>query len=130
MRKLTRWSPISAHHVMMGASLEGHPPIAMLPATGESLRRERLRAKLSLIEVGERFRSGISRQRISKIEKQPAVSDEVAAAYRAAVKLAKAQIAAALEETNNRIAARRSGGGKIPGLLARDFENRKLDHVR
>lgn len=96
------------NHVMMGAGLEGHPPIATLPTAGESLRRERLRAKLSLNDVGKRFRSGISRQRVSTIEKRLIVSDETASAYRAAVKLARAQITAALEETNNRIAARRA----------------------
>jgi len=115
---------------MMGAGLEGRPPIAILPATGESLRRERLRAKLSLIEVAERFRSGISRQRISKIEKQLVVSDEIAAAYRAAVKLAKAQIVAALEETNNRIAVRRLGAARMPVAVVREFENPKLNHAR
>jgi transcriptional regulator with XRE-family HTH domain len=128
--KITRWSSTSADHVMMGAGLEGHPPIAILPATGETLRRERLRAKLSLLEVGERFRSGISRQRVSKIEKQLVVSDEIATAYRAAVKLAKAQIAAALEETNNQITARRLGAGKIHGPAVREFENRKLNYAR
>jgi hypothetical protein len=115
---------------MMGAGLESLPPIAILPATGESLRRERLRAKLSLDEVGKRFRSGISRQRVSKIEKRCVVSDETAAAYRAAVKLAKAQIIAALEKINNRNAARRFRAAKMSEPVIREFENHNLYHVR
>jgi hypothetical protein len=106
---------------MMGACLESLPPIALLPATGESLRRSRLRANLSLDEVGQRFRNRVTRQRVSKIEKNLVVSGETAAAYRAAVKLAKAEIAAA---------RRRLEAITMHGRGVRDFENRKLNHAR
>lgn len=67
---------------MMGAVLESNPPAV---GAGESLRGQRNRANLSLAQVARSFRTGVSRQRISRIEKQPRVSRSVIADYRAAV---------------------------------------------
>jgi hypothetical protein len=102
---------------MMGATLESRPPIAGQVVTGQSLRRTRMRAGLSISEVGENYRSGVSRQRISRIERQTLVSEETVAAYRGAIKLAKARkTAAELLVT------------KATAQLRRDFGNLKMNH--
>jgi hypothetical protein len=119
MRKVTRWSSSSAGHIMMGATLESRPPIAGQIVNGESLRRTRMRAGLSISELGENYRRGVSRQRVSRIERQAVVSEETVAAYRAAIKLAKARKSAAKQLVTQATAH-----------LKRDFENLKMSHGR
>ena|SRR5487761_100864 len=80
------WTPISAGHVMQGASLQVMPKLF---TPGRELRAERERAGFSLEAVGKEFRTGVSRERIRQLEKSPRVSVSATQAFRAAIKAAK-----------------------------------------
>ena len=71
---------------MMGATLQAAPLSFSAPVSGRRLRDARLRAGLSLQQIGKYFRKGVSKQAISKIENQALVSDETARDFRAAIR--------------------------------------------
>lgn len=85
-QKITRWSAVSAGHIMMGAALQDGPISSGI--AGSQLKIERLSALLSLNKVARHFRRGVSRQAICQIEAKPIVSPETAAEFRRAIRAA------------------------------------------
>lgn len=73
---------------MMGAAMQNGP--ISLSVRGAALRSERDRAGLTLAEIAAKFRRGVTRERIRQIE-SGLVSEVMAADYRRALRLAKAQ---------------------------------------
>lgn len=82
------WTAVSAGHVMMGATMQNGP--ISLTVRGSALRSERDRAGLTLAELAAKFRRGVTRERIRQIEAGN-VSGAMAADYRRALKIAKAE---------------------------------------
>lgn len=85
-QNVTRWSAVSAGHIMMGATLQDGP--ISMGVFGRQLRNERLYECLSLDKVARHFRCGVTRQAILKIEKKTVVSPAVAADFRRAIRAA------------------------------------------
>lgn len=70
---------------MMGAALQDGP-LACSRVSGKQLRSTRLRAGLSLEQLGKNFRKGVTRQAIHSIENQAVVSEQTARDFRAAIR--------------------------------------------
>jgi hypothetical protein len=98
---LVRWSISSAGHTMMGATLEHSPPNVDVLVHGASLRKQRKNANLSITQVGEFYRQGVSKQRIFNIEKETRVYPDVASDFRVAIKKAVDFRELALEALSN-----------------------------
>ncbi len=86
---------------MMGATLEHNPPNPDVFVHGASLRRQRTNANLSITQVGEFYRKGVSKQRILNIEKETQVYPDVVKDFRAAIQKAVDFRALELEALSN-----------------------------